>query len=208
MFLRFCLTAGGCFRQPKVAGNPFNGRSIGKGYFELVKNRLNLETILTVHATGDLLCAGKRYRCALGRGGVGNKAGEGDGVTPVGIFPLRRLFYRGDRLDEPATGLPCLALRPDHGWCDAPEDPHYNRLVQRPFAASHEHMWRDDALYDLVVELGYNDDPVLPGRGSAIFMHVARPDYADTEGCVALARPDLLEVLERCGPATRISITT
>ena len=95
------------------------------------------------------------------------------------------------------------------GWCDDPADPiHYNRLVRLPFASSHERLWRDDRLYDLVVELGYNDAPPVAGLGSAIFLHLERPDGGPTEGCVALQRDDLLAVLVAVGPESVIDIDT
>lgn len=138
---------------------------------------------------------GERFRCALGRGGVTAVKREGDGATPLGAWPLRRLHYRADRLVPPPTPLPLRILREDDGWCDDPADAAYNRLIKLPYPARHERLWRDDALYDLVGELGYNDAPPLAGAGSAIFLHAARPDYAPTEGCVALARQDLLRAV-------------
>jgi L,D-peptidoglycan transpeptidase YkuD (ErfK/YbiS/YcfS/YnhG family) len=156
---------------------------------------------IAVSAEGWLEAAGRRRACALGRGGVVADKREGDGGTPAGRLPLRRVFYRADRLGSPpATALPVQALAPDDGWCDAPDDLAYNRPIKHPYPASAERMWRDDGLYDVVVELGWNDDPVTPGRGSAIFLHVARPDYGPTEGCVALALPDLLDLLALCRP--------
>lgn len=149
-----------------------------------------------------------RWRCAVGRGAIGEKAGEGDGVTPVGRWPMRRVLYRADRLDAPATGLPCQAIAADDGWCDDPADPAYNRPVRLPYPASHERMTRDDGLYDVVVVLGHNDDPVVPGAGSAIFLHVAREDYGPTEGCVALALADLLQVLRGAGPGSAVEIVS
>jgi len=146
------------------------------------------------------------YRCAVGRAGVGHKQREGDGVTPVGVWPMRYVLYRPDRVARPETALGVRALAPDDGWCDAPGDPHYNQLVKRPFAASHEALWRDDHLYDIVVVLGFNDDPVITGKGSAIFLHVAKPDYGVTEGCVALALPDLLAVLKDATPHSVVRI--
>ena len=116
-------------------------------------------------------------------------------------------FFRPDRLDPPATSLPLVPLKPYDGWCDAPEHPLYNRPVFLPFAASHEKLWRDDHVYDVIVELGYNDDPAEPGRGSAIFMHVARPNFEPTEGCIALEREDLLALLEVMPPDTEIEIS-
>ncbi|MFN3401191.1 MAG: L,D-transpeptidase, partial [Ferrovibrio sp.] len=150
--------------------------------------------------------AGRVFRCALGKGGVkpaGDKR-EGDGASPIGVWPPRRVWYRPDKGPPPETGLPVLAIRPGDGWCDAPGHPLYNRLVPLPFPASHERLWREDGVYDLIVELGYNDDPPEAGRGSAIFMHMARPDYSGTEGCVALALPDLLALLAVLRPTTQI----
>ncbi len=120
---------------------------------------------------------------------------------------MRRLFWRADRLGAPATGLERVPIAPHDGWCDAPGDPLYNRPVTLPWPASHERLWREDHRYDLIVELGYNDDPVVPARGSAIFLHIAAPDYGPTEGCVALAQADLLDVLRLCGPASRLEIS-
>jgi L,D-peptidoglycan transpeptidase YkuD (ErfK/YbiS/YcfS/YnhG family) len=110
---------------------------------------------------------------------------------------LRRVFYRPDRLAAPVTALPTRALGASDAWCDDPQSPDYNRLVRLPFTARHELLWREDEIYDVIVELGWNDDPVVPGNGSAIFLHVARPDFSPTEGCVALDRSALLTVLRR-----------
>jgi L,D-peptidoglycan transpeptidase YkuD (ErfK/YbiS/YcfS/YnhG family) len=144
---------------------------------------------------GRLICAGQTYRCALGRGGARADKREGDGATPLGLLTLRRLFYRADRLAIPTCAVPREALAPEDGWCDDPADRAYNTRIRLPHAARHEELWRQDALYDLVGVLGWNDAPVERGRGSAIFLHIARPDYAPTEGCVALARDDLIRLL-------------
>jgi len=146
------------------------------------------------------------FRCALGRSGIGHKTSEGDGITPIGHFPLRRLWYRADRLDVPETGLLTRVISEADGWCDAPDDLHYNQHVTLPFETSCENLWRDDGLYDLIIEIGYNDAPVIPGKGSAIFMHVARKGFEPTEGCVALKREDLLDVLRNCNAESRLII--
>jgi L,D-peptidoglycan transpeptidase YkuD (ErfK/YbiS/YcfS/YnhG family) len=145
-------------------------------------------------------------RCALGRSGVTQDKREGDGATPAGVMALRLVFYRPDRLAQPLTRLPVRALQPEDGWCDDPASPEYNRHVRRPFPARHESLWRDDALYDLIVALGWNDAPPVPGSGSAIFLHLAGEGYPPTEGCVALARPDLLRLLADCGPGDRLTV--
>jgi L,D-peptidoglycan transpeptidase YkuD (ErfK/YbiS/YcfS/YnhG family) len=162
---------------------------------------------IAVTAPDRLECGGRAFRCALGRGGIVLDKAEGDGGTPAGTYPLRRVLFRPDRLERaPVTGLPVEAISAGLGWCDDPTHQDYNRQVALPFSASHETLWRDDALYDVIVILGHNDDPPVPGKGSAIFLHVARPDYGPTEGCVALALENLLEVLATCGPGDRIRI--
>jgi L,D-peptidoglycan transpeptidase YkuD (ErfK/YbiS/YcfS/YnhG family) len=143
----------------------------------------------------------REVRCALGPTGVvaAPDKREGDGSTPAGRWPMRRVLYRPDRGSAPQTTLPTAAMAPDDGWCDAPADPDYNRPVKLPYPASAERMWREDGLYDIVVVLGHNDDPPVPGMGSAVFLHCARPDFAPTQGCVALQRPDLETVLTLAG---------
>ncbi len=140
--------------------------------------------------------------CALGRSGLTLFKAEGDGATPRGVWPLRYVFYRPDRLARPRTGLACIPLQPNDGWCDAAGDRLYNRPVPLPYPASAEHLWREDSLYDVIVVLGHNDDPPVPGRGSAIFLHVASPDHRPTEGCVALRLDHLVTLLQTCGPQT------
>jgi L,D-peptidoglycan transpeptidase YkuD (ErfK/YbiS/YcfS/YnhG family) len=145
-------------------------------------------------------------RCAIGPGGIARKGGEGDGITPRGAWPVREIFYRADRIAKPDTVLPVRAIARDDGWCDAPGDPNYNRLVKLPYPASAESLWREDHLYDLVAVLGYNDDPVVAGKGSAIFLHLAREDYSHTHGCVALAYPDALAALKQLRPGDTVQI--
>ena len=161
---------------------------------------------IVVHSDGRLIWRGRTFRAALGAAGIRRDKREGDGATPVGNFPLHRVLYRADRLDRLETALPVAAIQPQDGWCDDPKDANYNRPVTRPYPASSESLWREDELYDVIVLLGQNDDPVVPGAGSAIFLHVARPDFSPTEGCVALAKADLLELLTDCEPGTEIEI--
>lgn len=144
--------------------------------------------------------------CALGRSGISAAKVEGDGCTPAGRFPVRRLLYRPDRIRDFAAHVPVQPISPSDGWCDDPHDAAYNRLVMRPYPASHEALWREDALYDLVLVIGHNDAPVIPGQGSAVFLHIAQPDYAPTEGCVAFARADFIALLGGIEPSTEIVI--
>ncbi|MDB5440590.1 MAG: hypothetical protein JWM33_3017 [Caulobacteraceae bacterium] len=165
--------------------------------------------IFIVHADGRLeLGDGRVVRAALGKGGVKPAAEkrEGDGASPIGVWPIRRVLYRPDKGGVPMTHLPLKAIAANDGWCDAPADSNYNRPVTLPYPASAETMWRADDLYDLVVVLGHNDEPVVPGAGSAIFLHLAKPDYSPTEGCVAVARGDLLALLALARPGDFIEI--
>jgi L,D-peptidoglycan transpeptidase YkuD (ErfK/YbiS/YcfS/YnhG family) len=157
---------------------------------------------------GEVVWPGHRVKAALGKGGLRPAADkrEGDSASPVGVWPLRRVLYRSDKGPPPRTALPVEALRREDGWCDSPLDPAYNRPVTLPHKTSAEQMWRGDDLYDLVVVIGHNDDPVIPGAGSAIFLHLARPDYGPTEGCVALARADLEALLTEAGPGDALEI--
>ncbi|SKA05421.1 L,D-peptidoglycan transpeptidase YkuD, ErfK/YbiS/YcfS/YnhG family [Enhydrobacter aerosaccus] len=147
-----------------------------------------------------------RWRCVLGAGGVREDKVEGDAATPAGIFPLRRIYFRNDRLVLPKVRLPARAITEHDGWCDDPRAPSYNRLVRIPNEWSHEKMWREDGLYDLVVVVGYNDDPPEGEWGSAIFLHIARPDLSPTRGCVAFGRDDLLEIVPLISPETRLRV--
>ena len=165
----------------------------------------------TVRRTGSgyvLSAPGHDCPCLIGKSGTIAAADkrEGDMASPTGSWPMRRVFFRPDRLDPPDTALPLVPIHENLGWCDDPADPAYNRLVDLPFAASHETMWRTDGLYDLVVELGYNDDPPVAGRGSAIFLHLREPQTTHTAGCVAVAQDDLLRLLAGADTGTRLRI--
>jgi L,D-peptidoglycan transpeptidase YkuD (ErfK/YbiS/YcfS/YnhG family) len=162
---------------------------------------------IVVHGDGWLVAGTQAYRAAIGRGGISANKREGDGASPEGLWPLRQVMYRADRLGRPESNLPLREIRKTDGWCDAPGDPAYNRLVALPYAPSHEDLWRDDHVYDVIAVVGYNDDPPRAGLGSAIFLHVAQPDYAPTAGCAALALDDLLNVLAECGPGSTLEFT-
>lgn len=151
---------------------------------------------LSSAATRGLLQAGSlRLPCAIGRGGLKAIKREGDGASPMGRWQLLHARYRQDKSRPPTTALPLRPTSPSDGWCDAPSDRNYNRPIRHPYPASAERMWREDDLYDLVVVLDYNLRPRCRGRGSAIFMHVAKPGLAPTEGCIALRVADLRKVL-------------
>ena len=142
-----------------------------------------------------LVGAGQRFRAAHGRGGISPHKHEGDGATPAGLLRLVRVLYRADRIKPPVCVVPVEPIGPQDGWCDDVADAAYNKPVRLPCSTSHEALWREDHVYDVIGVLDWNLAPIVKGRGSAIFFHVATADYAPTAGCVALALPDVLAVL-------------
>ena len=169
---------------------------------------LRVRALVGDRRKGHLLVGTSVIPCALGACGIVMAKREGDGGSPRGRFRLRGGFYRPDHWTaRPRTALPLRPLRRDDGWCDDRRDRHYNRPIRLPAPGiSAERMWRDDGLYDLVLDIDYNRAPIRRGRGSAIFMHIAREGYRPTEGCVALTRADLLRLLRRIGSRTFLRI--
>lgn len=166
---------------------------------------------------GTLKLGNKIFPCALGKDGITRSKVEGDHKTPDGQFPLRTVFYRYDKLSKPIySKVPMMALLEEDGWCDDPRDRAYNQPVMLPYHASAERLWREDDVYDVIVVLGHNDNPVEKGKGSAIFLHVAREvqqgtgeqTFEGTEGCIALKKQDLLEILPILSSETTLTVQT
>ena len=167
--------------------------------------------ILVRAAAGDprrgwLTSDGWTVPVALGRGGIIANKREGDGGTPKGIFRPRQLWWRADRHPRPRTLLPARAIRPDDGWCEDPLDRHYNQPIRLEGDRGGDRLQRDDHLYDFIVEIDHNTSPRIAGRGSAVFLHLARKDFSPTAGCVSMTKSAMLRLLERLDPQTRIVI--
>ena len=147
--------------------------------------------------------------CLVGKAGLiaADDKREGDMATPVGDWPLRHVYFRPDRVTLPVTALPAIALTPEMGWCDDPDHASYNRPVELPFAASHEKLWREDGLYDVIIVLGHNDSPPQPFLGSAVFFHLHAPDTRHTAGCVAVPPADMMAFLATANTDTILRIT-
>lgn len=149
----------------------------------------------------------KAYSCVIGEKGFTDAPQEGAKKTPLGTFALRECWYRADRISAPVTKLPLKVISQDDGWCDDPKRPEYNLHVKLPFQGSHEKLWRDDNAYDIIVPIGFNDTNIVPGKGSAIFFHLAKPGYPPTLGCVAVSLNDMLEILAKIEKSSQIVIS-
>ncbi|MBL0403539.1 L,D-transpeptidase family protein [Microvirga aerilata] len=158
------------------------------------------------HRRGRIVAGNLVIPCALGRSGTSHAKREGDGAAPVGRFKLLEAFYRADRDPRPRTGLKLRPIRRTDGWSDDPSDHRYNCLITLPCSTRHEAMWRDDHLYDVVIDIAWNRGPIVKGRGSAFFLHLGRKGLTPTDGCVVVEKPMIRRLLERIGPHTQIEI--
>jgi L,D-peptidoglycan transpeptidase YkuD (ErfK/YbiS/YcfS/YnhG family) len=167
--------------------------------------------ILIHPAAGDpcrgwLTANGRTIPVALGRGGIRANKREGDGATPKGTFRPRQLWWRADRHPRPRTFLPVRAIRREDAWSEDPASRHYNRPVRLDTDRGGDRLTRDDHLYDFIVEIDHNSSPRIAGRGSAVFLHLARENFSPTAGCVSMTQSAMLWLLQRLGPETRIVI--
>jgi L,D-peptidoglycan transpeptidase YkuD (ErfK/YbiS/YcfS/YnhG family) len=170
-------------------------------YDEVVIHHLSVNGHRALARYGSAL-----YPCCLGASGIRRNKCEGDRSTPAGAWSLRYLLYRADRMTRPRTRLPVFAIKPEDGWCDDPASSHYNKPVTLPSGSGHERLWRDDSVYDLLIVTDHNQDPAVSGRGSAIFVHLQRPDGRATEGCIAFRRNHLLHLIQTWSVDTRIVV--
>ena len=155
---------------------------------------------------GWLMAGGQTVPVALGRGGIRANKREGDGGTPKGIFRARQVWWRADRHPRPRTFLPVRAIGPEDAWCEDPTNRHYNRPMRLDREFGGDRLKRDDHLYDFIVEIDHNTQPRIAGRGSAVFLHLARENFGPTAGCVAMTNSAMLQLLRRLGPQTKIVI--
>ena len=142
-----------------------------------------------------LVYNGKKYKCSIGRNGFSDEKKEGDGCTPIGVFQVTEILFRKDKLKHLITNYHLQVISPSDGWCDDPSSSYYNKKIKFPFSNSAEKLYRDDDRYDIVCVTNHNQSPIISGRGSAIFIHVASNDYSATAGCIALSLQDLTEIL-------------
>ena len=146
-----------------------------------------------------------KVKCAIGKKGIGNKRKEGDLITPKGQYKIKYILYRKDRV-KISTKLKKKVIKKNMGWCDDPKSSHYNKLVKLPFAHKHEKLYKKENIYDIILVLNYNMNPVKKNKGSAIFIHVAKNNFKKTEGCVAIKKQNLIKLIKEINPNTRVKI--
>jgi L,D-peptidoglycan transpeptidase YkuD (ErfK/YbiS/YcfS/YnhG family) len=146
-----------------------------------------------------------KVKCAIGKKGIGNKKKEGDLITPIGVFKIKYILYRKDRV-KVLTKLKKKVIKKNMGWCDDPNSSYYNKLVKLPFTHKHEKLYKKENIYDIILVLNYNMNPVKKNKGSALFIHVSKINYKKTEGCVAIKKLNLIKLLKMINPNTRVKI--
>jgi len=162
--------------------------------------------MIIVKKSGYLKFKNLKFRCALGKGGVKKKTMEGDNITPKGIFKIIKVYYRPDKIKKIKTLIKKIKITKNMGWCDDPNSRFYNKLINLPTKYSHEKLYRNDSLYDLIVVLSYNTNPIIKNKGSAIFMHIAKNSYKKTKGCIALKKEHLIKIISKIKKNTKIKI--
>jgi L,D-peptidoglycan transpeptidase YkuD (ErfK/YbiS/YcfS/YnhG family) len=162
--------------------------------------------MIIIKKTGYLKYKNFKYRCALGKAGVNKKIKEGDNVTPKGVFKINKIYYRADKIKSIKTNIKKIKIKKNMIWCDDPASHFYNQQIKLPSKFSHEKLYRDDNIYDLIVVLNYNTNPIIKNKGSAIFLHVANKFYKKTKGCVALKKEHLIKLISQIKSNTKIKI--
>jgi L,D-peptidoglycan transpeptidase YkuD (ErfK/YbiS/YcfS/YnhG family) len=162
--------------------------------------------MIIVKKSGYLQYKNLKFRCALGKAGIKKKEKEGDNVTPKGIFKITSMYYRPDRIKNIITAIKKIKIKKNIGWCDDPDSHFYNQQISLPTKFNHEKLYRNDNLYDLVLVLNYNTNPIIKNKGSAIFIHIAKKNYKKTKGCIALKKKHLIELISKIKKNTQIKI--
>ncbi len=162
--------------------------------------------MIIINKSGYLKYEKLKFRCALGRSGIGKKIKEGDGITPIGTYKILKIFYRKDRVKKLKTPFTQAVITKKTGWCDDINSKNYNKKINLPSKLSHEKLHRKDNIYDIICVLNYNTNPIIKNKGSAIFLHIAKENYQNTKGCVAMNKNNLLKLLYLIKKSTKIKI--
>jgi L,D-peptidoglycan transpeptidase YkuD (ErfK/YbiS/YcfS/YnhG family) len=153
--------------------------------------------MIIINKTSYLIYKNLKFRCSLGKNSVGEKKFEGDNVTPAGIYKLVKVFFRKDRIAKIKSKMVFNEIKKNMGWCDDPKSRKYNKLIRLPSKFSHEKLFRKDHLYDLIIVINYNMNPIIKNKGSAIFIHLATKNYSPTSGCIGLKKKNMIELIKK-----------
>ena len=162
--------------------------------------------MIIINKSGYLKFKNLKFKCSLGKSGIGEKKIEGDNITPEGTYQIIRVYYRKDRIKKIKAKIKLFEIKKNFGWCDQPNSKFYNRLIDIPNKLSHEKLYRKDNVYDVIIVLNYNMNPTIQYKGSAIFIHMAKRKFPPTKGCVAISKKNLLSLIERISKKTKIKI--
>ena len=162
--------------------------------------------MIIINKYGLLKYKNLKFKCALGKAGIGEKKKEGDFITPKGKYKITKVYYRADRIKKIKTNFRLYQIKKNMGWCDDPLSKNYNKLIKLPSKFGHEKLYRKDKLYDLILILNYNFKPIIKNKGSAIFIHIASQNYKSTRGCIALKKSDLILILGKIKKSTIVKI--
>jgi L,D-peptidoglycan transpeptidase YkuD (ErfK/YbiS/YcfS/YnhG family) len=162
--------------------------------------------MIIINKSGYLKFKNLKFKCSLGKSGIGEKKIEGDNITPKGTYQIKRVYYRKDRVKKIKAKIKLFEIKKNFGWCDQPNSKFYNRLIDIPNKLSHEKLYRKDNVYDVIIVLNYNMNPTIQYKGSAIFIHVAKRKFPPTKGCVAISKKNLLSLIEAISKKTKIKI--
>ena len=162
--------------------------------------------MIIINKSGFLKYKKIKFKCALGKAGIGKKKREGDNITPIGTFKIVKIYYRGDRIKKLSSKFTLTEITKDMGWCDDPKSKKYNQLIKLPTKYSYENLYRRNNIYDLILVLNYNMKPRIKNKGSAIFIHVAKKNYKKTAGCIALKKSDLIYLVKEITKNTKVII--
>jgi L,D-peptidoglycan transpeptidase YkuD (ErfK/YbiS/YcfS/YnhG family) len=162
--------------------------------------------MIIINKSGYLKYKNLKLKCALGSAGIGKKRTEGDYITPKGTYKIVKIYYRKDRIKKISSQFKLIKISKNMGWCDDPNSKKYNQLIKLPNKYSYETLYKKSNIYDLLLVLDYNLNPIIKNRGSAIFIHVAKKNYKSTAGCIALKKKDLLELVKLIKKNTKIFI--
>jgi L,D-peptidoglycan transpeptidase YkuD (ErfK/YbiS/YcfS/YnhG family) len=162
--------------------------------------------MIIINKSGYLKYNDIKFKCALGKAGIGKKKIEGDNITPKGTFKIIKIYYRKDRIKEINSAFSLIQIKKNMGWCDDPKSKKYNQLIKLPSKDRNEKLFRNDRIYDLILVLNYNMNPIIKNKGSAIFIHIAKNNYTKTKGCIALKKKDLIQIISKIKRDTKIII--